>query len=185
MKTTFKGISIGLCCLGLTISACTQAHSEKNNSPAGDKKQELAILEDQPQEEVFMVKDEQGNTIKLSDLKGKVVFINFWATWCPPCIAEMPSIASLKKTFKDDKDLVFLMVDVDNNIKKSTKFMAKEKLDLPVHVPASQIPATLLGSSIPTTVIIDKKGEIVVRAEGGRDYTNPKIIAAVKDLLAE
>lgn len=185
MKTNFKHITIALCTIGITISACTQAHSEKNNVPTEGQEKELAIVADQPQEEHFAVKDEKGNTITLAELKGKVVFINFWATWCPPCIAEMPSIASLKETFKDHKDLVFLMVDVDNNLKKSMKFMSKEKLDLPVHVPASSIPSTLLGSSIPTTVIIDKKGEIVVRAEGGRDYTNPKIIAALKELLAE
>ena len=58
-------------------------------------------------------KDENGKTISLHALKGKVVFINLWATWCPPCIYEMPSIHELRKTFKDNDNLVFLMVDMD------------------------------------------------------------------------
>ncbi len=127
--------------------------------------------------------DKDGETVYLSSLKGKVVFINFWATWCPPCIQEMPTINELKGKYKDNDDIVFLMVDVDNNMEKSTAFMEKNKYDLPVYVTASNIPSNYLGSSIPTTVILDKSGDMIARIEGGRDYTSPEIIKVVNELV--
>lgn len=132
-----------------------------------------------------LFKDETGNVVDLSDLKGKVVFVNFWATWCPPCIAEMPSINKLQAQFKDNKDFVILMVDADNQPDKSIKFMSKRKLDLKVFTPASQIPNELLGNSLPTTVILNKKGEIVFRHEGGADYTNKEFINFIQKLVNE
>lgn len=132
-----------------------------------------------------LFKDEAGNVISLSDLKGKVVFINFWATWCPPCIAEMPSINKLQDKFKDNKDFIVLMVDADNQSEKSIKFMAKRNYNLKVFTPASQIPTELLGNALPTTVILNKKGETVFKHEGGADYTNQEFIKYVETLLKE
>lgn len=130
-------------------------------------------------------KDENGTSISLKSLKGKVVFINLWATWCPPCIHEMPSINELRKTFKDNNDLVFLMVDVDGNIEKSTKWMKSKKFDLPVHVPDSEIPRELFAGSIPTTIIVDKQNNIVGRHVGAADYSSPEIIDLMTELLNE
>lgn len=128
-------------------------------------------------------KDKNGKTITLNSLKGKVVFINFWATWCPPCIHEMPSINELKKTFENNKEIEFLLVDVDNKIEKSNAFMEKKKYDLPVYVPTGAIPSEYLGNSIPTTVILDKNGKLVARIEGGRDYSSPEIVKFLSDLI--
>jgi thiol-disulfide isomerase/thioredoxin len=130
-------------------------------------------------------KDENGKTISLSSLKGKVVFINLWATWCPPCIHEMPSINELRKTFKDNDDLVFLMVDVDGKIDKASKWMKNKKFDLPVHVPDSEIPRELFTGSIPTTIIVDKKNNIVGRQVGAADYMSAEVIELMKNLLNE
>lgn len=166
----------------LVLVACGNTGAEQKTNTDNEFIQAVA---DPAQEASLTVLDENEKEIKVADLKGKVVFINFWATWCPPCIEEMPSIAALKKKFKDNPNIVFLMVDVDNNLAKSKKFMAKQKLDLPVHVPYSQIPSNYLGNSIPTTVILDKKGEIVVRTEGARDYNAPKLVAAIEALVLE
>src|SRR5690606_33883019 len=130
-------------------------------------------------------KDENGKTISLSSLKGKVVFINLWATWCPPCIHEMASINELRKTFKDNDDLVFLMVDMDGKIDKASNWKKNKKFDLPVHVPDSEIPRELFTGSIPTTIIIDKQNNIVGRQVGGADYMSPEIIELMKNLLNE
>ena len=129
-------------------------------------------------------KDGNGTTIDISKQKGKVLFINFWATWCPPCIQEMPSINKLKKQF-DEKDIMFLMVDVDNNYKKSSKFMANNKYELLVYTPASEIPKELLSGSIPTTVIIDKEGKVVGHHEGGADYMHPEIVQFFEQLISK
>ena len=126
--------------------------------------------------------DTAGNLINLSEQKGKVLFINFWAVWCPPCIAEMPSINTLYNKFKDDRNVVFLMVDVDGKPEKSLKFMQKRGFSLPVHVPASAIPENIFSGSIPTTLIVDKKGNIVFHHSGGADYSNPKLIKYLEEL---
>src|SRR3546814_66534 len=75
-------------------------------------------------------KDESGKTVSLNSLKGNVVFINFWATWCPPCIHEMPSINDLKKSFQGNDKIVFMMVDVDNKIDQSTAFIDRKSTRL-------------------------------------------------------
>src|SRR5690606_14890870 len=70
--------------------------------------------------------DANGNAIQLENLKGKVVFINFWATWCPPCIAEMPSIQKLYSEFESDEEVVFLLVEMDDKPQKAIQFMEKK-----------------------------------------------------------
>lgn len=126
-----------------------------------------------------------GETVNLSQLKGKVVFLNFWATWCPPCIAEMPSIHRLKQRYKSDEDIVFLMVDADGDFQKSVNFMQKHNYDLPVYIPASQVPESIFGSSLPTTVVLDKKGNVVFKHEGSADYESPKFMKFINSLLAK
>lgn len=130
-------------------------------------------------------KDGTGNRIDAANQVGKVVFVNFWATWCPPCIAEMPSIEKLYQRFKDEERVVFVMVDVDNQYEKSKKFMESKKLGLPVHVPSGAIPAHWLGGAIPTTLILDKQGQIVARHEGMADYSRPEVAEFINELIAE
>lgn len=130
-------------------------------------------------------KNQNGSILSLDDLKGKVVFINFWATWCPPCVAEMPSIQKLFTQNKGNNQLVFLMVDVDNNLVKSQKFIAKNNYDFPLYTPASDIPSSYLGESIPTTLVLNKKGEIVFRHEGGADYSNSDFQKFISKLAQE
>jgi thiol-disulfide isomerase/thioredoxin len=130
-------------------------------------------------------KNQDGTILNISDLKGKVVFINFWATWCPPCVAEMPSIHQFYTQNKSNKNLVFLIVDADNNLQKSLNFMKKNKYDMPLYTPASDIPSSYLGESIPVTVVLNKKGEIVFRHEGGADYSNEDFQKFVSKLVQE
>jgi thiol-disulfide isomerase/thioredoxin len=135
--------------------------------------------------ESILFKSIDGQIIDLNDQTGKVVFINFWATWCPPCIAEMPSIQKLYSNFKDDERVLFLMVDVDNKPEKSQKFMDKRRFDLPVYTPASAIPSDLLGGAIPTTLVINKKGEVVFKHEGTADYSNEEFQNYIKELIKQ
>jgi thiol-disulfide isomerase/thioredoxin len=123
-----------------------------------------------------------GKTLHLADLKGKVVFINFWATWCPPCIAEMPSINTLYEKLKDNPNIVFVMVDADHNFSKSVPFMRKHKFGMPLYQLAGPVPESLVSNSIPTTTIIDKAGRTTFHHEGGADYSNPKIFTYLTGL---
>ncbi len=129
--------------------------------------------------------DGSGNRIDVANQTGKVVFINFWATWCPPCIAEMPSIDKLYGKFKDNGDVIFVMADVDGQYEKSKKFMESKKLGLPVHIPVGNIPNHWLGGAIPTTIILDKKGQIAAKHEGMADYSRPEVADFITKLIEE
>lgn len=117
-----------------------------------------------------------GRLIHLANQKGKVIFINFWATWCPPCIAEMPAINSLYEKLKNNKNIVFIIVDADHDFKKSQPFMAKHHFAMPLYQAASKVPASFLSNAIPTTTIIDRSGKVVFHQEGSADYSNPKVL---------
>lgn len=180
--------SVGIA-FSLSILACTSDQGKGKDSAAvkevASETTAVPVAEEAVTNSGVSFLDENKKVIALNDLKGKVVFINFWATWCPPCVEEMPSINALKKRYKNDPNVVFLMVDVDNNYEKSKKFMEKGGFDLPVHLPNGEIPSNFLGNAIPTTVILDKSGEMVGRMEGGRDYASPEMIKAMDDLVAK
>ncbi|MES2427575.1 MAG: TlpA disulfide reductase family protein [Bacteroidota bacterium] len=120
----------------------------------------------------LLLTDPDGKVINTKDQQGKVLFINFWATWCPPCIAEMPSINKMYARYKNNPKVMILEVDVDSDFSKSVPFMKKNKYQMPVYNMASELPEGFLSSAIPTTVIIDKTGTVVARHEGGADYTD-------------
>lgn len=129
--------------------------------------------------------DGAGNRVDAANQQGKVVFINFWATWCPPCIAEMPSIDKLYEQFKSNDSIIFVMADVDNQYEKSKQFMDDRNLSLPVHVPTGEIPSQWLGGAIPTTIILDKHGQVAARHEGMADYSRPEVADFIQSLIAE
>lgn len=135
--------------------------------------------------EEILFKNPESEVIELSDLRGKVVFINFWATWCPPCIAEMPSINKLYSDFRDNDKVMFLMVDVDNERSKSQKFMDKRKFDLPVYTPASSIPSSYMSGAIPTTLVLNKYGKVVFKHEGMGDFSNEEFKTFLTKLTIE
>lgn len=121
-------------------------------------------------------KDVKGNVVDLGDLRGKVIFLNFWATWCPPCRAEMPSVNKLYKQFKDDKNVVFIFADADGDLGKSTRFMADRQYELPVYKVESNVPEQIFSGSLPTTVVFDKQGRLSMHHEGAADYADKKIV---------
>ncbi len=129
-------------------------------------------------------KDAKGNVVSLADLKGKVVFINFWATWCPPCLAEMPSVNKLHQQFGNDKEVFFLMVDADSNFEKAQAYMDKKKYKMPVYIAASAIPDVLFKGSLPTTVVLDKEGRLSYSEAGAANYGSPKFIDFIQQLKA-
>jgi len=124
-----------------------------------------------------------GEAVKMADLKGKVVFINFWATWCPPCRAEMPSINVLYDSYKDNPNIVFLIVEIEGDKAKAEAFVKEQKLTLPISFPNSDIPKEWLSGSIPSTVILDKEGQVATRHEGMADYSSPEVDKFIQDLI--
>ncbi|WP_118196454.1 TlpA family protein disulfide reductase [Albibacterium indicum] len=153
--------------------------------PKGPTDELAAGISANSKSEEILFKNPDGEIIELSDQKGKVVFINFWATWCPPCIAEMPSINKLYSEFRDNEKVMFLMVDVDNNRTSSQKFMDKKKFELPVYTPASSIPSSYMSGAIPTTLVLNKYGKVVFKHEGMGDFSNEEFKTFLTKLTIE
>jgi thiol-disulfide isomerase/thioredoxin len=128
-------------------------------------------------------KDVKGNVVDLGDLKGKVVFLNFWATWCPPCLAEMPSVNKLYERYKNHPDVVFLLVDADSDFIKSQKYMDKKNYTMPLFEVASNIPESIFKGSLPTTVVFDKQGRLSYHGEGAANYADQKFIDFMEKLV--
>lgn len=120
--------------------------------------------------------------INFSVSEGSVVLINFWATWCPPCIAEMPSLQQLYDRYGDRVDFYFV---TDEKISVVTQFLQKKGYKLPVYITNSTPPEALQTRSLPTTILISKEGNIVMRKEGAANWNASKVHAAIAALLAE
>ncbi len=136
--------------------------------------EKLKISKSAPSDLAF--RSEDGELLKLSENKGEVYFINFWATWCPPCRAEMPSINSLSSKIKNKDKVNFIMEDVDNKIASSVKFMKKHSYQLKVYSSESVIPEHIFSGTLPTTVIVGPKGDIVFQHSGMADYDNAEML---------
>ncbi len=130
-------------------------------------------------------KDAKSKIVSLGDFEGKIVFLNFWATWCPPCLAEMPSVNKLYQQFENDGEVVFLLIDADGNFKKAQDYMDRKKYKMPVYAIASNIPEVIFSGSLPTTLVFDKKGRIAYNGVGAANYASPKFIAFIKELKAQ
>jgi len=140
----------------------TQPHSGKK--PSEDSS--MILLES------VTLSDQKGAIIQTQNLTGKVVFINFWATWCGPCRAEMPSIQKLYDKYKDNEQVVFLLVEIEKDQEGAKKFLEEEKLNLPIYFPESQIPQTWLSDAIPSTVVLNKQGHLAFDHKGMADYAS-------------
>ncbi len=130
----------------------------------------------------FSFSSPEGNTLNSSMLQGKVVFINFWASWCPPCRAEMPSLNSLYLTLKNDNRFVFLFVSEDDDRTKASEYLKKNNFSIPMYY-RNQVSPEMFSGTLPTTIVLDKKGNIVMKHIGLAGYDNEKFITQLKSLL--
>lgn len=124
-----------------------------------------------------------GGTLSLSELRGKVVFLNFWATWCPPCREEMPSMEKLYNTFKAE-GFEILAVDLQEDEKTVADFVKKYKLTFPVVLDTSGRTGSTYGvRGIPTTYIVDREGGIIGAVVGGKNWDTPEVFSAFETLV--
>ena len=133
------------------------------------------------------LKDLEGHLHDLAELRGKVVLINFWATWCPPCRREMPSMERLKQTLGGEP-FVALAVDVGEDADTIGAFTSQLDTE-----PTFPILLDTRGRSmqawkvagLPTTFLVDKEGQIVASAIGGREFDHPEIIKVIRELMGK
>lgn len=125
------------------------------------------------------------DSTNLAAHKGKVIFLNFWATWCPPCIAEMPNIQSLYEKFKSNKNISFLMISLDEDPDKARKFIERKGFTFPVYLLNGHRPAIFQSSTIPTTYVINKSGMLVVEKRGMANYNTSSFRTFLKNVAQD
>jgi thiol-disulfide isomerase/thioredoxin len=130
----------------------------------------------------FSFTNSAGITATTASLKGKVVFINFWASWCPPCRAEMPSLNNLYKKLQDDDRFVFLFMNEDEDKAKATGYLNKEKFAIPLYNRSGNVPNEIFSGTLPTTIVLNKDGKIVLKHEGMAGYDTEEFIRQLKEL---
>lgn len=132
----------------------------------------------------WQLTDNNGQVFDLSQAQGKVIFLNTWATWCPPCIAEMPVLQELYNKYRNNPDIVFLFATTDP---KPTvdKFMTDKGYQLPVYYVQSAPPQLLASNTIPITFLIGKNGDIAIRKVGAADWNSKKVNDTIDELLKE
>jgi peroxiredoxin len=133
----------------------------------------------------FSVPSLSGTTLKSTDLTGTVTVMNFWATWCPPCNREMPSIQRL---FDQMKGTAFRIVAISTGEAKQTvtDFLKKNSYNYPMFLDENRsLGAAFASQGIPTTYILDKSGKIVAGIVGSREYDEPALVAVLKDMASK
>lgn len=149
----------------------------KGEVRTGNKNEHLPVANS------FSFRNEKGNVVFSTELKGKVVFINFWATWCPPCRAEMPFLNVLYNKLKDDGRFVFIFLNEDDKVDKAKEFLNDNNYSFPIATAVGGIPDEIFSGTLPTTVVLNKEGKIVMKHEGLANYNSAQFIRELKSLL--
>jgi len=134
----------------------------------------------------FSLKDLNSRKVGLKQFREKIIFLNFWATWCGPCKEEMPSLEVLYQQFKE-KNFILLAISVDyEGLKPVQEFINKHHYTFPVLLdPKCETLDLFEVKGIPTTFLIDKKGIMVGKAVGPRDWKSPEVISLINLMLGK
>ncbi len=128
----------------------------------------------------WQLRDLEGKLINMETFKDQVVVVNFWATWCPPCVAEMPSFQNLYNAYGDKVIFLFVANDKEDKV---VKFLEDKGYELPVFLQASQVPEEMNSNSLPTTYILDRDGDIVVSKTGAADWNSDRVRKLLDSLI--
>ena len=164
-----------IACLFLLMSACSKNESPKTSAIAKEKS---------PAPNISVVSLINGKTLKLSDLRGKVVLLNFWATWCPPCREEIPSMMKLN-SFMTGKPFQMVAVSIDEGGKPLIESFFKETgFSLPTYLDESGASTKAYGiTGVPESFIIDRQGLLVKKIIGGFSWDSPETVSLIEDLM--
>lgn len=179
---------IGLLILGLLhatgMAVHVQAGLQRVLLATGVFRPDL-IPEDQriPADLGFQVADAEGRVLNVADMGSEVIFINFWASWCAPCLAEMPAIDRLHRDYADRAR--FLIISLDADPETARAYLENKRYSLETVVPASRIPDSMNSGAIPTTVVVDRQGRQAVYETGMSNYDSRRFRLLLESLLEE
>jgi thiol-disulfide isomerase/thioredoxin len=165
-----KILSLSTLILSAAFTSCTSADSKVENEltsvPEPTTTPAITTTQQMP---AFTLVDATGKTVDLKSFAGKKVFVNLWASWCPPCRAEMPSIEKLHQSVDKEK-AVFVLLSLDNDFETAKKYIQSKGLNLPIYYPSDNLPDLFNVRGIPATFIFNEKGELIKQHEGADDY---------------
>ncbi|MBT8311391.1 MAG: TlpA family protein disulfide reductase [Flavobacteriaceae bacterium] len=147
-----------------------------NPEPVASRTADIPDLQD------WELTDMEGKTFPVISVKGEVTLLNFWASWCPPCVAEMPSLDTLYGDYKDQVRFLFIARDQKERV---TNYLEKEGYDFPVYFERGLTPKKLYYGGLPTTYILDKSGKITVAHSGAADWNAPEVRDLLDSLLVK
>ena len=131
----------------------------------------------------FSIATESGNRVSQGEFGGKLLVLNFWATWCPPCVEEMPSLNQFAQTMAKD-GVVVLGVSIDRSEKAYRDFLTRNRLAFQVaRDPEENISSSYGSFKWPETYVINREGKVVQKYVGPRDWTDPQIVNSIRALL--
>lgn len=130
----------------------------------------------------WLLADMEGQRHNFRETEGKVAIVNLWATWCPPCIAEMPSFQKLYEQYGDKVNFYFVSTEEEGKLKQ---FLEKKNYNLPVYQPLTMAPQKLQSRSLPTTYVISRSGKIAVNKKGTANWNDSGFKELLDQLLAE
>ncbi len=161
---------------GMPIKVLLNRYIAFSPSEVPAEKQEILTDYDWP------LKKMDGSVINFETSKNRVSVVNLWATWCPPCVAEMPSLQALYDAYGDRVDFYFVSSESPEVLER---FMTKKGYDMPVYLQGFKELELLKSTSIPTTYILSKEGKIVVNKSGAARWDSQSVKGLLEDLLAE
>lgn len=116
------------------------------------------------------LENSKGERVSMEEFRGKKIFFNVWATWCPPCIEEMPTIHNLHQEIGDSEEVVFLMLTMDQDFQKAKDFRSKYGYNFEIYRPIGAMPAMYHTKLIPTTFVINSEGYLVLQHDGVGEF---------------
>jgi thiol-disulfide isomerase/thioredoxin len=154
------------------LASCTNNQKEENNVAVTEQQQSTTDNNTAAATVIvpsFSLQDVNGNIVNMQSLKGKKLFVNLWASWCPPCKREMPSIEKLYHAVDSNK-VKFVLISFDDQFELAKKYVGSKKLKLPIYYPTENPPALFNVQGIPATFIFNEKGELIKQIEGMENY---------------
>lgn len=152
---------------------------------AADGKTALTAYAERVAAPAFDLADPDGKRYRLSDYAGKVLVVNFWATWCPPCRKEMPSMQSLWNQLQPE-GVELIAIDFGESANDVTAFAATTGIELPLLLdPTGAVVHQFEAGGLPATYIVDKQGRLAYKAAGERDWDSSEIIKVLRALAGE
>ncbi|MDD2982454.1 MAG: TlpA disulfide reductase family protein [Crocinitomicaceae bacterium] len=128
----------------------------------------------------WVLLDLEGKTHNMSAAHGKIIVVNLWATWCPPCVAEMPSLQKLYAKYGDRVAFYFVS---NEKVEVLNRFLTVKKYNFPVYIPGSEYPKEFNSNSLPTTYVIDPNGKIMMEEVGAHDWFSASFQKRLDEML--